>query len=122
MSRSIVRFAMLASLGAAALLPALPAAAGTVEHVSSEVRYGDLDLKSEAGVAQLKQRIRAAARKVCGGQVELRDIRARQAADRCLAAALAGANPKIQLAVANARNGENLAANAALQVGEPHTR
>lgn len=119
---SIVSRALLASLGAAALISAVPAAAGTVEQVSSEVRYGDLDLKSEAGVAQLKQRIRTAARKVCGGQVELRDIRARQAADRCLAAALAGAAPKIELAVANARTGQNLAANAALQVGEPHTR
>ena len=49
----------------AALALSAVAAAGTRADTRIVVKYGDLNLKSEAGVASLHQRIRNAARSVC---------------------------------------------------------
>lgn len=115
----ITRTVLLASMGAAAALAA-PASAESLKF-NSEVRYGDLNLTTDKGVAQLHQRIKAAARQACG-YADGRDIRATQAVSACRQAALAQAAPKIDLAIANARNGEALAANAAVEVGKPGNR
>lgn len=114
------RATLLASM-TGALIIAAPALAGPMASANAEVRYGDLDLTSDAGVTQLQRRIRAAAKKLCGTP-DIRDIRASEAATACRTAALAQATPKIELAVANARSGQSLAANAAVEVGTPASR
>lgn len=120
MSKPLIGAVLLASMGAAVVLAA-PASAGTMEKFNSEVHYGDLNLTTEAGVAQLQRRIKYAARQICG-YADARDLKASQAAASCRKAALADAAPKIELAVANARSGRDFAANAALKVGTPVTR
>lgn len=120
MSKPLIGSVLLASFGAALVLAA-PASAGTTEKVNREVRYGDLNLTTEAGVAQLQRRIKYAARQVCG-HADGRDLEASQAVAACRKAALADAASKIELAVDNARSGRDLAANAALEVGKPVTR
>lgn len=105
------RFApMIAFVGFA--LAASPALAGGVEKVSADVRYGDLNLTSEQGAATLNRRIALAAEKVCG-RPDRRDIKASQAASSCRADAIAAAKPTVELAIANARNGQSYAANQA---------
>jgi len=120
MFRPFFGSALLASFGAALALGA-PASAQMMEKASHEVRYGDLDLASDAGVAQLHRRIKFAARSVCG-QADIRDISGSQAAAACRRAALAEAGPRIELAIANARSGQDFAANAAFEVGKPVRR
>ena len=59
--------ALLAGLfGAIATVPA--AAAPPLVTESTEVRYGELDLDSAAGIAVLYTRLQAAAEKVCGSR------------------------------------------------------
>lgn len=120
MSKRFTRSVLLASMGAAVALAA-PASAQTMEKFNSEVRYGDLNLTTDNGVAQLHQRIKSAARQACG-YADGRDLEATQAVSACRKAALADATPKIELAIANARNGQALAANASVQVGTPGNR
>jgi UrcA family protein len=120
MSRPLFGSVLLASIGATLVLAA-PASAQVVERFSSEVRYGDLNLTTDAGVAALHRRIANAARQACGYS-DSRDLKVRQAVANCQQAALADATPKIELAVANARNGQAYAANAAVKVGTPARR
>ena len=120
MSQPLIGSVLLASIGAAVAL-ASPASAGTMEPFNSEVRYGDLNLRTEAGVTQLQRRINSAARQACG-YADSRDLTASHAVARCREEALADAAAKVQLAVANARGGQDFAANAALKVGKPVTR
>jgi UrcA family protein len=120
MSKAFLGSMLFASIGATLAL-AGPATARTMEPATHEVRYGDLNLASEDGLAQLHRRINAAARRVCGS-ADPRDLNMVQATNDCRKAALADAAPKIELAVANARSGQNYAANAAVEVGKPVTR
>ena len=55
------------AVGAFVVTATLPAAAaeGVLVDNSIEVRYGDLDLDSAAGIAQLYSRLKTAAEKVC---------------------------------------------------------
>ncbi len=121
MTYRIIRSAAFAWMGAALVATAPPAFAGGMEKFTTEVRYGDLNLTSDAGVAQLQRRIKAAAAKACG-RTDSRDLKASQAAATCRQAAVAEAAPKIELAVANARSGQDLAANTSLKVGKPGNR
>jgi UrcA family protein len=120
MSKPFFGSVLLASMGAAIVLAA-PASARTADKVSSEVRFGDLNLATDAGVTQLHRRIRTAAYQVCG-RPEIRDLKGSQAAASCRDTALADARPKIELAIANARSGQDFAANTALEVGKPASR
>ena len=120
MFKPVIHYALFASLGTTLAIAALPASAAN-EKFASEVRYGDLNLATDAGVAQLQRRIGNAARKGCG-YADGRDLKASQAAAACRKAAVSEAAPKIELAVANARNGQKLAANAAIGVGTPASR
>lgn len=120
MLKAIIRCALFASLGTSAIV-AVPASAGTYEPFASEVRYGDLNLTTDEGVAQLQRRIGNAARKECG-YADARDINASQAVAACRRAAISATAPKVELAVASARSGQKLAANAAIQVGTPASR
>jgi UrcA family protein len=63
------------------------AAAGAQDVNSVLVRYGDLNLDSQSGIATLHQRIRNAARSVCS-PLETRILGLRDAYDACVDAAL----------------------------------
>jgi len=121
MFKPVIGYALFASLGTALSIAAVPASAEADEQFASEVRYGDLDLTSEAGVIQLQRRIANAARKGCG-YADGRDLTASQAAAECRQATIAAAAPKLELAVASARNGRKLASSAAIEVGKPASR
>ena len=102
---SLILAAGLTISGSAAL-------AGTVETGTAvPVRFGDLDLKTEAGVAALKQRIDRAARKACG-TYDIRDLKRMSAADACREFALGNASHEVELAVAAAHKGEAYASTA----------
>lgn len=63
------------------------AVAGAPDVNSVVVRYGDLDLDSQAGIARLHKRIRNAAESVCG-PLETRILGLREAYESCVDAAL----------------------------------
>lgn len=121
MFKPVIRCVLFASLGTTLAIVAAPASAATYEKFASEVRYGDLNLTTDEGVAQLQRRISNSARKACG-HADGRDLTASQAAAACRQAAISAAAPKVELAVANARNDQKLAANAAIGVGTPASR
>lgn len=64
------------------------ASAGAQNTHSVVVRYGDLNLSTQAGVASLHKRIRNAAQSVCS-ELETRILGLRQAYDVCVNDALA---------------------------------
>ena len=70
-------------LPVAALALSGMAAAGSSDTNSVVVRYGDLNLNSQAGVASLHKRIRNAAESVCS-QLETRILGLRDAYDLCV--------------------------------------
>lgn len=119
MSKSSLSTVLLTSVGAA-LAFAAPAPAQMMEKFSTEVGYSDLNLTTSAGVAQLQRRISNAARHSCGGRVDSRNVKAFQAAEKCRRGVIASAAPKVELAVAKARAGQALAANAAIGSGGAH--
>jgi UrcA family protein len=64
------------------------AAAGASEVNTVVVRYGDLNLSSQAGIASLHKRIRNAAESVCS-QLETRILGLREAYEACVDGAVA---------------------------------
>ena len=64
------------------------ATAGTRDLNTVTVRYGDLNLNSQAGIASLHKRIRNAAESVCS-QLETRILGLRGAYDQCIDQAVA---------------------------------
>jgi UrcA family protein len=64
------------------------AAAGTRDTNNVVVKYGDLNLNSQAGIASLHKRIRNAAESVCN-QLETRILGLREAYDACVDQAVA---------------------------------
>jgi UrcA family protein len=88
MSTIVSKFT-LAVVGVVASVASFAATPG-VDAPSAEVRYGDLDLATTAGVDVLYRRISAAARDVCP-DVHSRDLRTVLAAQRCQAAAISKA-------------------------------
>jgi UrcA family protein len=104
-----IRFTALAL--AAALVSAPAFAAPAADGMSATVRFADLDLATDAGAATLHARIRYAARAVCGGDADQRDLTAMRFQQACRQVAMASAEPQAQLALAAARNGRQMAAN-----------
>jgi UrcA family protein len=96
---------------AAALVSVPSFAAPAADGMSTSVRFGDLDLTTDAGATALHNRIKSAARAVCGGEIDQRDLTAVRIGQACRQVAMAGAEPQMQLALANARSGRQLAAN-----------
>lgn len=87
------RFASTIAFGTLALVAtALPAQAETR---SVEVRYSDLSLSTPAGRNALQTRVRSAARDVCSGRLETRDMRSISSFNRCYSAALKAGNLQI---------------------------
>jgi UrcA family protein len=109
MSMIIIRPALLAAFGAAAIF-ATPAFADSTEAPQATVRFGDLDLNSDTGVATLNRRISVAAGEVCGS-FNARDLHALALAKKCRSIALESAAPQVQVAINAARSGQAYAEN-----------
>ncbi len=76
---------LIAVAAVASSLATLPALA--TDASSTEVRYGDLDLVSDAGTSALYSRLRHASRRVCGS-ADLRNLREYSAMQSCRVEAL----------------------------------
>ncbi|WP_454886883.1 UrcA family protein [Sphingomonas oryzagri] len=96
---------------AAAVFASAPALAAAADGMSATVRFADLDLATDAGVATLHARVARAARSVCGGDVDQRDLSLMNSVAACRQVAMASAEPQVQLAMASARGDRQLAAN-----------
>ena len=88
-------------LPVAALAISSIAAAGSQDVPSVVVRYGDLNLDSQAGVTSLHKRLRNAAESVCG-ELDTRVLGLRDAYDACVSDAVARgvadvANPNLTI-------------------------
>jgi UrcA family protein len=104
---------MISAAAATLALVATTASAGSVEPGDSvAVRFGDLDLKTDKGVATLKRRIDRAATQACG-TYSFGDLKRMAAVDACRNYALNSATPEIRLAVAAAHRGESYASGGA---------
>ncbi len=91
----------LLSLAAAALVMAMPAAAGapsTSGRVTARVPHSDLDLASAAGQAALDRRLSVAAASLCGAANPIDPAGNARRRD-CMAAARASAQPAVAAAV-----------------------
>lgn len=58
---------------------------------SRVVRYGDLDLTSQADAQQLYARLQYASERVCGSRPDERDLKLQRLHDKCVSEALANA-------------------------------
>lgn len=103
-----IRFASLALAAALVSAPAL--AAPAADGMSMTVHFGDLDLSTDAGAATLHARVKYAAQMVCGGDVDQRDLARLNAANACRRIAMASAEPQVRMALADVRDGRQLAA------------
>ncbi len=93
--------AILMSALFAVSLVSLPPAFASDEIVSTRnVRYGDLDLGTEGGKKTLEQRIRRAAKAVCGGETGRSDWQTFSANQKCRQIAIANSRPQVMLAMA----------------------
>lgn len=102
MSRIILVAAALAGALTVSAVPAIAAERAV------EVRYGDLDLSTEAGVAKLQKRVALAVKQVCG-VADVRNIAERQDMLRCRKEASSRSSRDVALALDAARNSEQLA-------------
>ena len=103
MSRQTVHFTIAAAAVLSMTVSAAPVVAQDMltEPTSRSVRYDDLDLSNARGRERLETRVRTAANAACGFWAT-RGIAEKQAADRCRAAALEKAQPKVAEAVRKA--------------------
>jgi UrcA family protein len=65
--------------------------------VSGEVKFGDLNLKTDAGVATLNARIQAEGKRICASATSDSERRT------CMSAVEASARPEVDKAIARAR-------------------
>jgi UrcA family protein len=109
MTRLVDTFCLAAAAAAAlaAGADALIAAPGFAQTTSVVVRYGDLKTDSPGASEVLERRIAVAARQVCGGEPDIRDLDRRPAYDDCRADATQRALSQLQatraLALAHGR-------------------
>ena len=100
--------AVTAALGALLAVASYPAMAGDQTARSVVVRYGDLDLSRDEGVAVLYGRLRSAARRVCS-EANIRDLKVltevRQCHDAALTKAVASAGNTRLAALHESRGG-----------------
>lgn len=100
--KKLVSLALGAVIAAAA--PAIAQAETAQVSRSAEVTYDDLDLGKASGADQLANRVRNAARVVCGVRENtLTDI---MAVSKCRTAAVEGARPQMEVVLDRARRGE----------------
>ena len=111
MTRLVDTFCLAAVAAAvlAAGADALIAAPGFAQTTSVVVRYNDLKLDAPGAAQVLERRIQVAARQVCGGEPDIRDLDRRPAYDACRADAIQRALAQLQatraLALAHGRGG-----------------
>lgn len=113
MSRSSIKYAVLALVVAGTFADALGIASAYAEQpvaeaVSIKVTYSDLDLHSAAGLEALYERLRGAARSACGNIIGRRisEIPAYHACyDKALEDAVSGFN-SVQLTALHEQSGE----------------
>lgn len=94
-------FKILTALGAAALAASAltsPAAAAPAGETSVAVSYAGLDLANPADAARFDQRLRVAARDVCGDATAL-DLRMSAKVGTCQTEAIARAKSDVQVAM-----------------------
>src|SRR3546814_11836536 len=103
-----------AALAGALVLSSVPASAADR---SAEVRYGDLDLTSQADVALLNQRVALAVTHVCGN-ANIRNLREVADMKRCRAEASTPSHHDVELALDNARNGTPQTSHSRLTVSK----
>ncbi|WP_390549011.1 UrcA family protein [Qipengyuania sp. MTN3-11] len=96
-------------------LGSLSVSAGARETPSEDVRYLDLDLRTDAGVKSLDNRIEKAVRKVCGG-VSGGGYFEWMFYNDCKAATLASVTPVRNAVIERAREQQGLAGDIALSV------
>jgi UrcA family protein len=98
MTRLVDTFCV-AAIAAAALaagVDALITAPGFAQTTSVVVRYDDLKLDAPGATEVIERRIAVAARQVCGGQPDIRDLDRRPAYDACRADATQRALAQLQ--------------------------
>ncbi len=110
MVNRFVRKAVSVAFSVAAFALPFTAMAAPPEGQSVAVRYGDLDLTTNVGTQTLQTRIHRAARVVCGS-ADIRDLLGMSDVQHCRQVALSGAAPQVEVAIAQARNGQAFAAN-----------
>ena len=108
MNKLNLKFATLGALAAIAVTGGTLAATAAPLHAAelvvtakpaqARVPYADLNLRSEAGVARLDARIRAAADRLCTG-VGIEKLADRFAEARCRTATIAAAAPQVKQAI-----------------------
>jgi|KBSSwiStaDraftv2_1062776.scaffolds.fasta_scaffold03545_2 UrcA family protein len=109
MKRHLILAHALLATGAMLAASGAPAAAGTIEAGNSvAVHFGDLDLKTDAGLKTLYRRISRAADEACG-TYDVRDLNRVNAVRECRSYAMGNANHEVELAVAAAQRGEGYA-------------
>lgn len=100
----MAKFALL--LSGLALAASLPATAVLAEEVpTAKVEFGDLDLRSDAGVEVLDRRLKGTISRMCGDRPGGGWIVA-LAAKRCVAATLADITPQRDAVIRLARSGK----------------
>jgi UrcA family protein len=99
--------APLLALASALIFSPVPALANDTP--TRTVQHGDLDLTNPEGVAQLERRVSVAVESVCQTE-DPRDLSLAIKVRKCRKMALASANDQTQLAIANARSAQQLAA------------
>lgn len=98
-----------AALAAVTVLSAVsPALAQEAVTKTAQVSVADLNLSSPAGVERLHNRVRSAARSVCGTNAP-QDIDQRIAYNQCQKAAIEGAKPQMDRLIAAAQTPERYA-------------
>jgi UrcA family protein len=85
---------------------------------TARVHYADLDLTSAAGEAKLRRRVGWTVAEMCD-RYDARDLNALALSEACSRTAMAGAEPQVETALANARSGRAFAAND-LKVSATH--
>jgi UrcA family protein len=83
-----------------------PARAADTDTRSTLVRYNDLDLTTDAGEAQLKQRVARAAKAVCG-PLDGRTLADHERFDTCRGNAIASASPQMNAVIASVRSSDH---------------
>lgn len=107
--RNRIASALLAVAASCVTLAAASPALANMEQRSERVEFGDLNLGSENGVKRLNRRVSSAIKRVCGVH-ESRDVRFIAAARTCRKESESRASQDVELAIANYRSGNRLAA------------
>lgn len=76
---------------------------------TATVRYADLNLASDEGIARLDRRIDYAARKLCGTIHAVQEYNSRMAISGCQDAVFTSAKPQVKALLAAVENGQRLA-------------